>query len=98
MLVIVVFPDQTHLLFLIKSQNYNGQLYVILATGSQNVGRLNRRLSEVGLIFFYVPLCRHIIGAITNVRPDHFFCCLSHRVNSGKFGHQVNSDTHLQTV
>ena len=23
---------------------------------------------------------------------------LSHRVKSGKFGHQVNSDTHLQTV
>ena len=24
--------------------------------------------------------------------------CLSYRVNSGKFGHQVNSDTYLQTV
>ena len=28
----------------------------------------------------------------------HFMCKLPGRVKSGKFGHQVNSDTHLQIV
>ena len=32
---------------LIKAQKYVYQLYVILATGSENLGRLNRRLSEL---------------------------------------------------
>ena len=26
------------------------------------------------------------------------YCHITYRVNSGKFGHQVNSDTHLQAV
>ena len=31
-------------------------------------------------------------------RTTHQSRCSSQRVKSGKFGHQVNSDTHLQTV
>ena len=38
-----------------KAQNYSCQLYVILTTGSPNLDRLNRRLSEVLWIFLCAP-------------------------------------------
>ena len=36
---------------IIKAKKYNCQLYIILATGSQNLGRMNRTLCDV--IFWF---------------------------------------------
>ena len=47
------------------AQEYSCQICIILATGCQNLGRLNRRLSEVliynsGNFFFLYLICNRI--------------------------------------
>ena len=41
---------------LTKAQKYSCQLYVILATDSHNLGRLDRRLFEVLILFVFKGL------------------------------------------